>query len=132
VDIRVTRSWDELPRARKAGERFDFILIDGTHKFRYVMQDLRWAELVNPGGILAVHDYTPRLRAVKWAVDHFLSRNGNFKPIEIADSLLVLEKASSASARGVRLMPDLMAALMHPLFQLENSVRKRLGLEPTA
>ena len=41
------------------------------------MQDLHWAGLLNPNGILALHDYTPRLRSVKWAADYFLANNRN-------------------------------------------------------
>jgi hypothetical protein len=32
----------------------------------------------------------------------------------------------------VRLMPDFAAAILHPMFQFENSVRKRLGLPTSA
>lgn len=132
VEIRVARSWDAFLAARAAGETFDFILIDGTHKFRYVMQDLRWAGLLNPRGILALHDYTPRLRAVKWAADHFLANNRNYHRIALADSLLLLEKTAPDGPRGPRLMSHLSASIMHPLFQFENSVRKRLGMSETA
>jgi predicted O-methyltransferase YrrM len=132
VDIRVTRSWDEFHRAQAAGERFDFILIDGTHKFRYVVQDLHWAGQLETGGILALHDYTPQIRAVRTAANHFLSRNSNYRHIELVDTLLILEKTAPDGPRGVRLMPDAAAAIIHPLFQLENSVRKRLGLPTTA
>ena len=50
VDIRVSKSADAFVKAEKAREQFDFILIDGTHKIRYITQDLRWARLLRVGG----------------------------------------------------------------------------------
>jgi predicted O-methyltransferase YrrM len=132
VDIRVMRSWEAFQAARSSGETFDFVLIDGTHKFRYVMQDLHWAGLINPLGILALHDYTPRLRAVKWAIDYFLANNRNYHRIGLVDSLLLLEKTAPDGPDGPRLMSHARASLIHPLFQFENSVRKRLGMGETA
>jgi len=132
VEIRVSRSWDALHRARAAGEKYDFVLIDGTHKFRYVIQDLHWSGLVNVGGIIALHDYTPQIRAVQAAADHFLSRNRNYRRLQLDDSLLLVEKTAPDEAGGVRLMPNWLATIMHPLFQFENSVRKRLGLRASA
>jgi predicted O-methyltransferase YrrM len=132
VEFREMRSWDAFKESRREHESFDFVLIDGTHKFRYVMQDLHWAWLVNPGGILAVHDYTPRLRAVKWAADYFLANNCNYHRLALAGSLLILEKTAPDGPRGPNLLPDAVASFMHPLFQFENSVRKRLGLKTTA
>lgn len=132
ADIRVSRSWDEFHRTRAADERFDFVLIDGTHKFRYVIQDLHWAGRVNVGGVIALHDYTPQIRAVQSAANHFLSRNANYRRVQLVDSLLILEKTGPDGPRGVRLMPGVAASVLHPLFQFENSVRKRLGLPTTA
>ena len=132
VEFRETRSWDAFQHSRRTLESFDFVLIDGTHKFRYVMQDLHWAALVNPNGILALHDYTPRLRSVKWAADYFLANNRNYHRLALAGSLLFLEKTAPDGPRGPNLLPDSVASFMHPLFQFENSVRKRLGMETTA
>ena len=132
VEFREMRSWDAFQHARRKLEAFDFVLIDGTHKFRYVMQDLHWAALLNPNGILALHDYTPRLRSVKWAADYFLANNRNYHRIALADSLLLLEKTAPDGPRGPNLLPDPVASFMHPLFQFENSVRKRLGMQTTA
>ena len=132
VDFREMRSWDAFQHSRQILESFDFVLIDGTHKFRYVMQDLHWAWLVNPGGILALHDYTPRLRSVKWAADYFLANNRNYHRLALAGSLLFLEKTAPDGPLGPNLLPDAVASFMHPLFQFENSVRKRLGMETTA
>lgn len=46
-----------LPELVRAGQRFDFILIDGWHSFDYTFLDLFYADLLlKPGGILAIHD----------------------------------------------------------------------------
>ena len=96
------------------------------------MQDLHWAALLNPNGIIALHDYTPRLRSVKWAADYFLANNRNYHRIALAGSLLFLEKTAPDGPRGPNLLPDSVASFMHPLFQFENSIRKRLGMPTTA
>ncbi len=132
VEFREMRSWDAFHRSRQTLEAFDFVLINGMHKFRYVMQDLHWAALLNPNGILALHDYTPRLRSVKWAADYFLANNRNYHRLELAGSLLLMEKTAPDGPRGPNLLPDSVASFMHPLFQFENSVRKRLGMRTTA
>ena len=78
VDIREMTSADAWQKSQKQREIFDFILVDGSHKFRYVIQDLRWAGLLCSGGVLALHDYSSRLEGVQLAADLFLRRNENF------------------------------------------------------
>ncbi len=124
VDIRQMRSEAAYSAARKAGESFDFVLIDGGHKLYDVALDLRWASLVNAGGIIALHDYSPKLRSVVIGVDHFLNRNSNYRRLEQAGTLLILEKISPDGRRGPRVMSYFTARLIRPLLQLENSVRK--------
>ena len=46
VEIRVDNSNAAFTYAEAANERFDFVLIDGSHKVRAVMSDLRWSRLV--------------------------------------------------------------------------------------
>lgn len=53
VDLRVTSS-GEL-RRRWSG-RVDLVYVDGKHDHWTVRDDLRWAELVEPGGWVLVHD----------------------------------------------------------------------------
>lgn len=46
-----------LPELLTAGERFDFVLVDGYHSFDYTLVDVFYADLLlRPGGVLAVHD----------------------------------------------------------------------------
>lgn len=42
----------------QAGEKLDFVFIDGRHTFGDVMADIElWRQIVRPGGIIAGHDY---------------------------------------------------------------------------
>ena len=46
-----------LPELLAAGERFDFVLVDGYHSFDYTLVDVFYADLLlRSGGLLAVHD----------------------------------------------------------------------------
>ena len=54
-------------------EQVDLVFIDANHEYGHVKQDiLSWLPKVRPGGILAGHDYDPRIpmfSGVKQAVD---------------------------------------------------------------
>jgi len=126
VSIRQARSWDALRAAKAAGERFDFIFVDGTHKFRYVIQDMHWAGLLNVGGVMALHDYLPVMPGVRWAADHFLRHNPNYKPVGLVHSLLLIEKVSADRGGAIKIMSGLQAAIVHGWLQISASVRKRL------
>lgn len=53
VDVRVTTS----AAARSAWvEPVDVVYIDGAHDVKSTREDLRWAALLRPGGVLLVHD----------------------------------------------------------------------------
>ncbi len=69
VDFRIGKSYELFKRAVSAGEQYDFIFIDGSHKYRYVMKDLRWSRLLRPGGVLCMHDYHPDTMGVIKAAD---------------------------------------------------------------
>lgn len=50
----ATVLFDRLP----AGEKLDFVFIDGRHTFGDVMADIElWRQIVRPGGIISGHDY---------------------------------------------------------------------------
>lgn len=127
VDIRETTSADAWQTSQKQREAFDFILVDGAHKFRYVMQDLRWAGLLRSGGVLALHDYSSRLKDVQLAADLFLRRNPNFGKISLTDTLLLIEKKNSGDNDEVNLIPDSLAVLFQLFLQIRQSVRKRIS-----
>lgn len=55
---------------------FDFVYIDANHSYESVAEDLKWWDLVIPGGIIGGHDYgTVDGDGVKKAVDEFVENN---------------------------------------------------------
>lgn len=67
-------------------ESIDFVYIDGSHHFDYVMVDIiEWAKRVRKGGIVSGHDYTgSRWKDVQIAVDTYV-RMHNVKELYLAD-----------------------------------------------
>ncbi len=126
VDFRVETSNRAFARAEQAGERFDFILIDGAHKIRYVMQDLRWARLLNPGGLMCLHDYCEAHKGVVWPTDRFIRRNPHFVLEQQVNRLLALRRSSGDTVRVTEWDQCWASAWSLPL-QWGNSLHKRLG-----
>lgn len=118
VDIRVAKSDAAFKHAEAAHERFDFALIDGSHKVRAVMDDLRWSRLVNVGGLICLHDYSPRFPGVQMAVNHFLRRNRNYMRVAQAGSLLALRKKAIAARPEITRLDDFYASALHSLLKL--------------
>lgn len=53
-------------------ESLDFVYIDGSHEFDYVMCDIvEWGKRVKRGGIISGHDYCKTHWAVRLAVDAY-------------------------------------------------------------
>ena len=96
VDFRVATSAAARVEAVQRGDHFDFILLDGSHKILGVMADLRWTRLLSVGGILCLHDYSPRFPGVRLSVDHFLRRHPNYERYRQADSLIVIRKTRAS------------------------------------
>ena len=96
VEFRVETSARALARALRTGERFDFILIDGNHALRAVTQDLRWTRLLNPGGLVCLHDYEATdhmvIPGVKLALDGFLARRRHYALREVVGAMAIVEK----------------------------------------
>lgn len=127
VDFRVMPSEAAYASSLVHGERFSFILVDGVHKIRYVMDDLRWGALLDEGGLLCIHDYGCHLPDVTLAVDRFLRRNRQYQKVDHARSLLVLRKVATTEREEVRGSDRLYAMAAAPLLQLQRSIRKRLN-----
>ena len=125
VDFRVKSSDAAFREAEAAGDQFDFILVDASHKIRYVMDDLRWMRLLNPGGIACFHDYAPRFKGVRWPIDRFLRRNPHFARVGQADSLLCLRKDRAAENVEVSTIDRLWARICSPILQWDLSLQKR-------
>jgi predicted O-methyltransferase YrrM len=87
------------PDAARSHDRVDFIFIDGDHSEQGLLADWRaWSPLVEPGGIVALHDSrsTPERRiddagSVKVTNDVIL-RDGRFTVVDTVDSLTVLQR----------------------------------------
>lgn len=128
VDIRVGQSDIAFIDAEMAQERFDFVLIDGSHKVRAVMADLRWSRLINVNGLMCLHDYSSRYLGVRMAVNHFLRRNRNYQRLAQAGSLLVLRKVAPSTGLEVTRVDDYYASALHLLFKLVTSFRRKRRL----
>ncbi len=125
VDFRTKSSDAAFAEAEQANDRFDFILVDASHKIRYVMDDLRWMRLLNVGGIACFHDYAPRFKGVRWPIDRFLRRNPHFTRVGQADSLLCLRKERAGDGSEVSLGDRLWARVCSPILQWDLSLQKR-------
>ncbi len=77
-----------LPRLMAAGERFDFVYIDGSHEARDVLFDGVMAlEMLRDGGLLAFDDYLwadGGLRTPRPAIDALFAVNhGRLRPLSV-------------------------------------------------
>ena len=126
VDFRVMRSDEAFEQALKENLKFDFILIDASHKIRYVMNDLRWMRLLNVGGLACFHDYAPRFKGVRWPIDRFLRRNPHFSRHGQAETLLCLRKDRPPARPEVGALDRVWAWLCSPILQWDLSLQKRL------
>lgn len=127
VKFRVGDSWSEFLAAERAQERFDFILIDASHKLNHVTRDLSWTRLLQPGGYVCFHDYSPKFPGVSEAVDRFLVRYPNYGRVALAGSLLILRKNAASASPEVTAGHRIAAEIKNFFWQLGGSVRKRLG-----
>lgn len=126
VQFHVMTSVAAFAQAEKTGSRFDFILMDASHKIRHVMEDLHWLRLLNVGGLACFHDYAPRFKGVRWPVDRFLRRNPHFSRVGLAGSLLCVRRDATASRPEVTALDRSWALIWSPLLQLDLSMQKRL------
>ncbi len=124
VDFRVGTSADAFPAAVQRQESFDFMLIDGCHKIRSVMTDLKWTRLLAVGGIVCFHDYTPEHRGVWLAVNRFLSRHPHYQQVAQADSLLVVKKTAHHARPEVSAADELYARAWYLPLQIERKWKK--------
>lgn len=127
VDFRVGDSWSEFRRAAAAGEQFDFMLIDASHKLNHVTRDLSWTRMLNVGGYVCMHDYAPKFPGVTQAADKFLARYPNYTRAKLAGSLLILRKNAPSTAPEITAGDRVAAEIGNFFQQLSGSIRKRLG-----
>lgn len=106
---------------------FDFILIDGSHKRKYVTQDLIWTRFLKKGGILCAHDYSPRFPGVQKSIDLFLKKYKNYKLISVTESLIVIRKMDATKSSEITNMMMLTAAIGGFIQQISSSINKRVS-----
>jgi len=72
--IKFLKETSEEARIILKHVKFDFIYIDADHHYKNVKDDLRWWDLVKPGGVMGGHDYTEAhgCKGVIQAVDEFV------------------------------------------------------------
>lgn len=125
VSFRVDYSNIALEKSLQAGEKFDFMFIDGNHKIRFVTQDLAWTRMLQPGGLVCFHDYGPGSPGVVLPVKRFLRKHPNYKVFRHTRNLLILQKVSASRKPEVGPVDHLWAALLSPCLQLSYSINKR-------
>lgn len=126
VDFRVGKSWPMFRRAALNGETYSFVFIDGSHKLRYVTQDLAWTRLVEPGGIICLHDYHPDFPGVIEAVDRFLARYSNYQVVRQTETLLVLRKTALSPVAEIGWRDRVRAHVLGTVRQLAAGITKHL------
>ena len=130
IDVGRVEFWQgitdsQFPITVKQGLSFKFIFIDGDHKAYPVMNDLRWMELLEVGGVACFHDYCDKFPGVAWSLNHFLSKNDEFNMILEAETLRVIRRDGEKIVPVNRL--DLFKSkIMQIYLRLRRSIRKRL------
>lgn len=119
IDFRIASSQVAYLDAETRHEALDFVLIDGCHKIRSVMTDLKWTRLLSPGGVVCFHDYTPRHRGVWLAVNRLLAKHPNYEAVAQADSLLVVRKTAASITPEVTSSDELFALAWYLPLQIE-------------
>ncbi len=126
VDFRIMSSAEAFAISEAESERFDFILVDASHKIRHVMADLRWLRLLNVGGLACFHDYAAQFKGVRWPIDRFLKCNPQFSRVGLVGSLLCIRRGTKSVRPEVTLFDRAWALLWSPMLQLDLSLQKRL------
>lgn len=126
IDFRIGISSCLYKISAAKKEQFSFILIDGSHKARHVMQDLRWSALLEQDGFLCLHDYSKKTKGVMTATDRFIKKNRNYQLVHHIGSLIVMQKNSASVCTEVSWFDLAIAHLIGLGHQIESSLRKRL------
>jgi predicted O-methyltransferase YrrM len=124
VEFRVGTSAEMFRQAEQRGDRFDFMLIDGSHKVMAVMGDLRWTRLLNVGGILAMHDYSLAHKGVYYPAKRFMEWHANYERVGLAGSLLALRKKEESPRPEVGVRDWVFATMMYLPLQVERKLEK--------
>jgi len=115
-----------LKKAFSEGPEFDFILIDGSHKRKYVTQDLIWTRFLKKGGILCAHDYSPKFPGVYKSIDLFLKKYKNYKLISVTETLVIIKKEDTTKKSEITNMMILASMIDGFIQQIRSSIHKRV------
>jgi len=107
---------------------FDFILIDGSHKRKYVTQDLIWTRFLKKGGILCAHDYSPKFPGVYKSIDLFLKKYKNYKLISVTESLIIIQKECLTPNGEITKLMKYTSMFEGFIQQLQSSFIKRINM----
>jgi predicted O-methyltransferase YrrM len=127
IDFRISASWPAFHAAERAGERYSFIFIDGSHKVHRVTQDLSWTRLLDTGGLLFMHDYSERMVGVVAAVDRFLAKYPNYKLIERVGHMIAIRKTAPSASPEINWFDRVWANFVNARHQFAASAAKRGG-----
>jgi predicted O-methyltransferase YrrM len=127
VEFRISKSWPALREAERANETYSFIFVDGSHKINHVTEDLAWTRLLEPGGLISVHDYEPNFKGVMAAVDRFIAQHPNYQVVDREERLIVMRKTSVSPRREISEWDLLRARLINVYHQFETACRKRVA-----
>ncbi|RTL62111.1 MAG: class I SAM-dependent methyltransferase [Pseudonocardiaceae bacterium] len=125
VEFQKMRSADALRLAKTKDERFSFIFIDASHKISHVTEDIGWAKLLLPGGLICFHDYSAMHPGVVSAVDRFRKRCPEYAPIGQKGSLIIFRKLRNAVFKEVDAFDRIRAHVLAFIWQTTGSLRKR-------
>lgn len=124
IDFRVTDSKTAFRDASARRESFDFMLIDGCHKILSVIEDLKWLRLLNVGGVVCFHDFTPKHPGVWLAVRRLLSGWKNYEVINQAHSLLALRKTAESDVPEMTATDFWYARAWYLPLQIERKIKR--------
>jgi predicted O-methyltransferase YrrM len=115
----------------------DFVFVDGSHSYEYVLQDSQTAvKLVRPGGVILWHDYvaagpTPWPGLAR-AIDQLFREDARFRDMkQIAGTAIVILRSPDGTPDLPRAVPDqssqprTSAQPEHLLASLEVRIRRR-------
>jgi hypothetical protein len=127
VMFRIGTTSEHFPKALATGEQFDFIFIDGDHRPYPVILDLKWAELLNEGGTIDLHDDSQKFPGVGWAISRFLNQNTAFTYVSTTGSMTILRKNGPSTGHTITSRDLLAARVVQIAFRWRRSLRKRTG-----
>ncbi len=103
-----------------------FLLIDGNHKLKNIVKDLRYTRFLNRNGLLIIHDYCISFPGVKIAMDTFIKRYSNYEVVSNVNTLLVLRKKSITNVKEIKILDIFLSNIFSFILQTFVSIKKRI------